>query len=136
MCMRTVRLVSVVIALALAGIAGAQLDPAAVTDGHVYLFENVGTDLPDDSANNNAGILIGSPQVVDGPKGQALQFDGTSDGVHLPDSVMIGNTGTHQDRTVIAIFNCADVSKSDKQVVFEEGGYTRGLTIYVHEGLA
>jgi len=136
MCKRLIWLIFVVVVLALAGDAGAQLDPAAVTDGHVYLFDDVGGNLPDDSANSNAGNLIGSPQIVAGLKGNALQFNGTSDGVHLPDSAMIGNTGTHQNRTVIAMFNCADVSKSDKQVVFEEGGYTRGLTIYVHDGLA
>ena len=129
-------LTSFIVMLALAGNAAAQLDPAAVTDGHVYLFDNVGGNLPDDSANSNAGNLIGSPQVVAGLKGNALQFNGISDGVHLPDSAMIGNTGTHQNRTVVAVFNCADVSKSDKQVVFEEGGYTRGLSIYVHDGLA
>ncbi|HEC02838.1 MAG TPA: hypothetical protein ENI81_04805 [Phycisphaerales bacterium] len=136
MCKRLIILTSFVVVVALAGNAAAQLDPDAVTDGHVYLFEDVGANVSDDSANSNAGNLIGSPQVVDGPKGKALQFNGTSDGVHLPDSAMIGNTGTHQNRTVIAVFNCADVTKSDKQVVFEEGGYTRGLTIYVHEGLA
>jgi len=133
---RLICLTSCVVVLALAGNVAAQLDPDAVTDGHVYLFENVGNNVPDDSANSNAGNLIGSPQVVDSPKGKALQFNGTSDGVHLPDSAMIGNTGTHQNRTVIAVFNCADVTKSDKQVVFDEGGYTRGLSIYVYDGLA
>jgi len=133
---KSLRLSSIVLVLALTGNVAAQLDPVDVTDGHVYLFDNVGGNLPDDSGNSNAGNLIGNPQVANGLKGNALQFNGTSDGVHLPDSAMIGNTGTHQDRTVIAIFNCADVTKSDKQVVFEEGGYTRGLAIYVHDGLA
>jgi hypothetical protein len=136
MCKRLISLTSFVVVVALAGNAAAQLDPADVTDGHVYLFDNVGGNVPDDSANNNTANLIGSPQVVDSPRGKALKFNGTSDGVHLPDSAMIGNTGTHQNRTVIAVFNCADVSKSNKQVVFDEGGYTRGLSIYVHEGLA
>jgi hypothetical protein len=42
----------------------AQIEPTSVTDGHVYLFENVGGDVPDDSANNHTANLIGSPQVV------------------------------------------------------------------------
>ena len=134
MCKRLVCLTSFVVVLALAGNAMAQLDPVAVTDGHVYLFDNVGADVPDDSANSNTANLVGSPQVVDGLKGKALQFDGTSDGVHIPDATAI-NLSTNQNRTVIAIFNCADVSKSEKQVVYEEGGTTRGLVIYVHEGL-
>ena len=131
---RLICLASFVVVLALAGNAAAQLDPAAVSNGHVYLFENVGTDVPDGSANSHTANLIGSPQVVDGLKGDALQFNGTSDGVHIPDETMI-NLSTNQNRTVIAIFKCDDVDKSEKQVVYDEGGTTRGLTIYVHEGL-
>ncbi|MFH1718379.1 MAG: LamG-like jellyroll fold domain-containing protein, partial [Planctomycetota bacterium] len=134
MCKKLMFLASVILLLVLTGNAMAQIDPASVTDGNVYLFENVGTDVPDDSANNNTANLIGSPQVVDGLKGKALQFNGTSDGVHIPDAATI-NTSTHQNHTVVAVFNCADVTKSEKQCVYEEGGSTRGLNIYVHEGL-
>jgi hypothetical protein len=134
MCKKLIFLVSLTLLLALAGNAMAQLDPASITDGNVYLFENVGGDVPDDSANTNTANLIGSPQVVDGLKGKALQFNGVDDGVHIPDAATV-NLSTHQNHTVIAIFKCADVTKPEKQVVYEEGGTTRGLTIYVHEGL-
>ncbi len=135
MCKKWFFLVSPVLLLALAGSASAgKIDPASVTNGHVYLFENVGADVPDDSANSHTANLIGSPQVVDGLNGKALQFNGTSDGVHIPDLATI-NLATHQNRTVVALFKCADVTKSAKQCVYEEGGTTRGLTIYVHEGL-
>ena len=134
MCKRLFCLTSFLVVLALAGNAAAQLDPASVSDGHVYLFENVGADVQDDSANSHTANLIGSPQVVDGLKGKALQFNGVDDGVHIPDSTAM-NLSTNQNRTVIAIFNCADVTKSEKQCVYEEGGTTRGLVIYVHEGL-
>ncbi len=107
--------------------------PAAVTTGHVYLLDNVtGTEVPDDSANDNTGTIVGDPQVVDGLSGKALQFDGVDDGVDIPDSEFINVTaGPWPNRTVIAVFNCADVTKQEKQTVFEEGGLTRGLTIYV-----
>ncbi len=134
MCKKLIFLVSAILLLAPAGNAVAQLDPASVTDGHVYLFEDVGTDVPDDSANTHTANLVGSPQVVDGLKGNALQFNGSSDGVHIPDITGI-NLSTHQNHTVIAVFKCDDVVKSEKQCVYEEGGSTRGLTIYVHEGL-
>ncbi len=127
--------VSFVLVLGLAGNAMAQLDPSSITDGHVYLFEDVGTDVPDDSANSHTANLIGSPQVVDGLKGNALQFDGVDDGIHIPDAAGI-NTSTHQNHTVIAVFKCADVDKPEVQCVYEEGGSTRGLTIYVHQGMA
>jgi hypothetical protein len=134
MCKKLFYFVSLVLVLSIAGNAVAQLDPASITDGNVYLFENVGADVPDDSANSNTANLIGSPQIVDGLKGKALQFNGVDDGVHIPDAATV-NLSTNQNRTVVAIFKCDDVDKSEKQVVYDEGGTTRGLTIYVHEGL-
>jgi hypothetical protein len=134
MCKKMFFLVSLILLITLCSNTMAQLDPASITDGNVYLFENVETDVPDDSANSNTANLVGNPQVVDGIRGKALQFNGTSDGVHIPDAATV-NLSTHQNRTVIAMFQCADVDKPEKQVVYEEGGTTRGLTIYVHEGL-
>jgi len=125
---------SMILLLMITGSTMAQLDPTSVTDGHVYLFENVGTDVPDNSGNANTANLVGSPQVVDGLKGKALQFNGVDDGVHIPDGPMI-NLSTHQNHTVVAVFKCADVDKPEKQVVYDEGGTTRGISIYVHEGL-
>jgi len=112
------------------------VDPTSVESGHVYLLDNVsGTDVPDDSANDNIGTVVGDPQVVNGVHGKALKFDGVDDGVHIPDSDFINITnGPFPNRTVIAIFNCADATKQDKQTVFEEGGRTRGLTIYIFDG--
>ncbi|MCP4451823.1 MAG: LamG domain-containing protein, partial [Planctomycetes bacterium] len=107
------------------------MDPGSVSDGHVYLLE----DETDSSSNSNTGVLVGAPQVVDGLTGLAMQFNGVDDGIQLPNAATI-NTSTHTDKTVIAVFNCADVSKTEKQVVFEEGGTTRGMNIYVHEGQA
>jgi len=136
MCKKLNDLVSFVLVLGLAGNAMAQIDPATVTTGHVYLFENVsGSQLPDDSANNNTGTIVGDPQVVEGLNGKALQFDGVDDGISIPDSQFINVTnGPWPNRTVIAVFKCDDVTKQEKQTVFEEGGRTRGLTIYVFDG--
>ena len=136
---KLIYLVCLVFVLGVAGNAWGdsliKIDPATIDTGHVYLFNNViDSNLPDDSANSNTGNILGDPNVVDGLNGQALLLDGVDDGVHLPDALAI-NTSTHQNHTVIAVFNCADVSKSEKQCVYEEGGSTRGLTIYVHEGL-
>jgi hypothetical protein len=131
-------LASFILILALAGNAGAQLDPAAVSDGHVYLLDDVsGGQVPDDSANSNTGTIVGDPQVIAGMAGgNALQFDGVDDGVDIPDSANINVTGgPWQNRTVVAVFKCDDVDKTTKQTIFEEGGNTRGMTFYVHEGL-
>ncbi|MCP4259755.1 MAG: LamG domain-containing protein [Planctomycetes bacterium] len=137
MCKKLFFLISLFLLLMLTGNAMAQIDPATVDTGHVYLLDDVsGTQVQDDSANSNAGTIVGDPQVVAGLNSGALQFDGIDDGINIPDSQFINTTnGPWPDRTIIAVFNCADVDKSEKQTVFEEGGRTRGLTIYVHEGL-
>ncbi len=129
-------LTSFLLVLSLVGKTMAQIDPATVETGHVYLLEDiVDANVPDDSANDNTGIIVGDPVVVDGLNGKALQFDGIDDGVDIPDSNFINvNAGPFPNRTIIAVFNCADVTKQEKQTVFEEGGLTRGLTIYVFDG--
>ncbi len=135
MCKKLIFLVSPILLLVLAGNAMAQIDPATVGTGHVYLFDDVsGSELQDDSANNNAGTIEGNPQVVDGLKGKALQFDGVDDVIRIPDSPNINSGGPWTNRTVIALFKCDDVTKEGKQTVYEEGGRTRGLVIYVFEG--
>ncbi len=135
MCKKLNFLVSPILLLVLAGNAMAQIDPATVGTGHVYLFDDVsGSELQDDSANNNTGTIEGNPQVVDGLKGKALQFDGVDDVIRIPDSPNINSGGPWTNRTVIALFKCDDVTKEGKQTVYEEGGRTRGLVIYVFEG--
>jgi len=139
---KLIYLVCLAFVLGVAGSAMAnslvEIDPATVATGHVYLLDNViDSGVPDDSANDLTGNIVGDPQVVGGFTGGALQFDGVDDGVHIPDSEFINVTGgPFPNRTVIAVFSCADVTKQEKQTVFEEGGRTRGLTIYVHDGKA
>jgi hypothetical protein len=136
MCKKLFFLTFFALVLGTANNATAQIEPNTVTTGHVYLLENVSdSNVPDDSANDNTGIIVGDPQVIDGLDGKALLFDGVDDGVDIPDSEFINVTGgPFPNRTVIAVFKCDDVTKPGKQTVFEEGGLTRGLTIYVSNG--
>jgi hypothetical protein len=128
-------ILTVIICLFTQGLGLAQslvpIDPGSVSDGHVYLLE----DETDSSTNGNTGTIVGAPTVVDGLSGMAMQFDGVADGLTIPNAATI-NLSTHQNKTIIAVFKCADVDKAEKQVVFEEGGTTRGMNIYVHEGQA
>jgi len=122
----------------LANLGFTAIDPATVSNGHVYLFDNVsGAELPDDSANDNKGIIVGKPQVVDGRKGKALKFNGTTDGIKVPDSNNMNTGGPFPNRTLIVIFNADNASKNDgKQTLFEEGGRTRGFSMYIFDGKA
>ena len=88
-----------------------------------------------DSSNKRLhGVFVGDPKSVNGIVGKALQFNGKSDAVNIPDSVNINTGGPYTNRTVAAFFKCADISKNQKQVIYQEGGGTRGLAIYVHSG--
>ncbi len=119
-----------------AGLSFADIDPGDVVNGHVWLFDGVaGNTVEDSSPNNLSGNINGEPEVVKGLNGNALKFDGVDDHIKVPDSAKINITsGPWPNRTVKVIFNCADVSKQDKQTIWEEGGRTRGLVIYVFEG--
>ena len=66
----------------------------------------------------------------------ALSFDGEDDYIYIPNSNDI-NTGNnnHTQKTIEAWFNVYDKSlTSKKQTIYEQGGTTRGLNIYIHSG--
>ena len=89
----------------------------------------------DTSKKKLNGNVVGKPQAVDGIAGKALKFNGKDDGIKIPDSADINTGGPYTDRTVAALFNCDNVGIDDrKQVIYEEGGRTRGLVIYVYDG--
>ena len=83
MCRKLFNYISLLLVLSIVGNVMAQLDPATVDTGHVYLLDDVsGTQVQDDSANNNPGTIVGDPQVVTGLNSNALLFDGIDDGIH------------------------------------------------------
>ena len=88
----------------------------------------------DSSKNGINGDFVGDPISVEGILGKALQFNGESDGINLPDTPLINTGGPYTDRTVAAFFYCHDISLDQKQMIFQEGGATRGLCLYVYQG--
>ena len=89
-----------------------------------------------DSGGNGTDATIEGATWAAGARGGALRFDGVDDIVRVPDSDFINITnGPWSSRTITAIFNVDDASIADrKQVIFEEGGRTRGIVIYVFDG--
>ena len=111
--------------------ADAQRDEATVAGN--WTFDD-GT-AKDSSNKRLNGNLTGDPDSVNGIVGKALKFNGEDDGIKIPDSADINTAGPYTDRTIAAFFNCDNVGIDDrKQVIFEEGGRTRGLVIYVFDG--
>ena len=84
-------------------------------------------DADDQSGAGNDGTLIGDAEIIDG----VLHLDGDGDFVSIANSSDI-NLGTFQERTIALQFVADDVT--NRQVLFEEGGTSRGLNIYIDDG--
>ncbi len=76
------------------------------------------------------GVVLGQTALYAGG-GPSVQFDGINDYISVPDSVLI-NTAAVTERTIELVFN-ADTT-AGRQVLFEEGGGTNALTIYIDSG--
>ena len=119
-----------IVCLLFAAPSHAKIDPADAAG--IWNFDN--GDAKDSSGEKLNGNFVGAPKGEPGIVGNALRFNGTKDGIKLPDSPKINVTNIFTNRTVVAFFNCDNVAIKDrKQTIFEEGGRTRGLVIYVFD---
>jgi len=85
-----------------------------------------------DGANN--GTLVNGPvwQPAGGHDGAgAIGLDGENDQITLSDSTRI-NTGEFAKRTIALWFKAVDATA--RQVLYEEGGATRGFSMYLLDG--
>ena len=92
--------------------------------------DNLGTDGSPIDGSLSGGVTLGTSALY-GSGDLSMDFDGVNDGIRIPDSSSI-NTSTYPERTVELVFNADDVNT--RQVLFEEGGATNGLTIYLDGG--
>lgn len=63
----------------------------------------------------------------------ALSFDGTDDNLGIADDTDLNNGGPWASRTFYLIVRTG-ANVTNRQVIFEEGGGTRGLNIYLYNG--
>lgn len=68
-----------------------------------------------------------------GAGGNAATFDGTNQYIAIPNDNSINTPGPFPQRTVELIFNADNTG--GRQVLFEEGGSTNSLNIYIDNGL-
>ena len=107
-------------------------DSAAV----YYRFdESTGTTARDDIGDLDgtylAGAAPGAAPLVASSSGAAA-FDGVNDSVTVPGSSLINGVGPFEATTVELWFNALETSS--RQVLWEQGGSTRGLNIYIQGG--
>jgi hypothetical protein len=78
----------------------------------------------------SGGPVLGVPGLI-ASGGTAVSFDGVNDVVILPDSNLL-NTFTRRAQTVELWFQADTVA--NRQVLFEAGGTSRGLSLYLFQG--
>ncbi len=120
-----------------ASAAGTEYRDAVLADGPLAywrLGEPAGSTAADEMGAFPATYLgnpgLGGPGLV-ADADSAPVFDGVDDLVAVPDADAI-NLQPVAARTIEAWFRVSDVNR--RQVVVEEGGITRGITVYVDQG--
>ncbi|PLX27290.1 hypothetical protein C0581_03475 [Candidatus Parcubacteria bacterium] len=95
-------------------------------------FDEESGETAQDSAHSNDGTIVGGSSIDNAISFSGLLFDG-DDYVTIPNTNDI-NLGLHEQRSVSVWFKVVDKDLATKQVIYEEGGQSRGLNIYVHDG--
>jgi hypothetical protein len=103
-------------------------------DAYWRLDDTSGTVVRDSVGSLNGtysnGPTLGVPALIAGG-GTAVSFDGLNDVINLPNSNLL-NTVTRRAQTVELWFRPDNVT--NRQVLFDQGGTSRGLSMYVFGG--
>ncbi|MBU0799481.1 MAG: hypothetical protein KKA05_00615 [Alphaproteobacteria bacterium] len=78
------------------------------------------------------GVTQGNAGLYENAAGTSAGFDGVNDRVTIPNSALI-NTANHALRTIELVFNAN--TTAGRQVLYEEGGNTNSINIYIDNGL-
>ena len=85
--------------------------------------------------NNPGGFTRRVPSLLQTGEDSAAAFDGSGSSggteIRIPDDDAL-NTGAHDNKTISLWFNAFSIGASP-QVLYEQGGNTRGINIYVEE---
>jgi len=100
-----------------------------------FKLDRVAQNQVNDSQGNNSGILHNDAflATVGGDLGGGVNFDGDHDFIAIANSPDI-NLGIHAQRTVSVWFNADEINTQNPQLIYEEGGTSRGLNIYLDRG--
>ncbi|WP_013334352.1 Ig-like domain-containing protein [Gloeothece verrucosa] len=118
------------------------LETVDVSDNNLVMhldFEkvtnNIITDISPDGVINNGYLKKGaSTNITNSPFNTVAKFDGIDDYIHVNSSVDI-NLNKIAKRTIALWFKVDNKDIADhKQVIYEEGGKSRGLNIYIFQG--
>ncbi len=103
-------------------------------NGLVAYFSFDNCDARDDSGNGYDGRIYGNPQCVEGVNGKAFKFDGIDDFIVVPNSKDL-NSNIQEAKTITLWFKSpASFKVKNRQVIYKEGSFLRGLNIYFFNG--
>ncbi|MCA9216323.1 MAG: PEP-CTERM sorting domain-containing protein [Planctomycetales bacterium] len=97
------------------------------------LAENIGA-LDIDGGEYSDAELGVHGLIASDPNSTAVRFDGDFSQLRLNDAQDLNLGGPWDEKSVVLWFQAADADPGDPQVIYEQGGTTRGLNVYVHEG--
>lgn len=100
-------------------------------DGEEFpLDEGTGTGIEATAENVEFGVAGLVPDESNG----AARFNGIDSLIRVPDDAQTNTGGPYEEKSVELWFSADDAETDVPQVIFEVGGTTRGLAMYVHEG--
>lgn len=95
--------------------------------------QNLGTLGSGNNGDYINGVTQSDEILFYGSGGLAAEFNGTNQYIHIPDNPSINSPGPFPERTVELIFNAN--TTAGRQVLWDEGGSTNSLNIYIDNGL-
>lgn len=142
---RSLSLVATAVAcfLATSTVVQAQYDEL-ILEAEPFAYWRLNDEIPDDgpedtglgdgiiSTYENVELLVDS--LVPGDDDKAARFNGLNSLIRVPDDAQTNTGGPYAEKTVEFWFSADDALTDTPQVIFEAGGTTRGITMYVHEG--
>ena len=123
------------IAVQASSLATASVSSTVVSDDDLVVHLTLAGNASDSSphgGDNDGTLQNGAGFVNDEQRGQVLDLDGLDDSLEIPDTEDV-NLATVTQRTVAFAFKADDVN--GRQMLFGEGGSTRGLSVYIDDGL-
>ncbi|MEM9479607.1 MAG: LamG-like jellyroll fold domain-containing protein [Verrucomicrobiota bacterium] len=105
---------------------------------HYDLDEGTGTTATDRINASSNGTLTNGPTwvfVSDALDGKSLDFDGIDDHIAINNESGINTAATHNEKTIALWFRADAPESATPQILWEQGGGTRGLNIYLVDGL-
>ncbi|MCZ6794095.1 MAG: hypothetical protein O7J95_10845, partial [Planctomycetota bacterium] len=97
------------------------------------LAENIGSGFASTRASfSGLAVLFGEDGLIFGDTDAAIGFDGIDVEIQISDSDLINTGGPYQSKSVELWFR-ADLVGPEPQMLYEQGGNTRGLNMFVQE---